>query len=187
MSTQSKAPSQLRVFGSLQILVLSALFVAISITGKVCAFNIGGVIRISFENLPIFMAGFCFGPLIGALVGIVSDLVGCLFAGYAPNAIITVGAALIGALSGVVYHHILKSESLSIWLRVGAGVVVARVISSSFVKTYALHVMMKTPYWALLWSRQPAIWMEGILEVLLIVTLLQNGMIKRHLKRIGQA
>ena len=84
----------------LRVTVFSALLAAISIVcGKYLAFNMGDFLRFSFENLPIIFAGMAFGPLIGALVGVVADLVGCLLVGYAINPIITVGAAAIGLIS----------------------------------------------------------------------------------------
>ena len=38
--------------------------------------------RFSIEAVPIIVAGLLYGPLSGALVGVIGDAVGCLFSGY---------------------------------------------------------------------------------------------------------
>ncbi|MBP3583660.1 MAG: folate family ECF transporter S component, partial [Clostridia bacterium] len=70
----------------LQLAVALSMLAAISIIlGKYLAFGIGNVLRFSFENLPIAFAGIAFGPIAGALVGAVADLIGCLLVGYEIN------------------------------------------------------------------------------------------------------
>lgn len=74
-----KEKNRVKLFGSLQVMTMSAVLVAISIVcGKYLALNFGSVLRFSFENLPIILAGIMFGPVVGALVGGVADLIGAL-------------------------------------------------------------------------------------------------------------
>ena len=62
--------------GNIKVLVCSAVFAAISIIcGKFLAISIGDTIRISFENTPIILSGFCFGPVVGLLTGLIADIV----------------------------------------------------------------------------------------------------------------
>ena len=60
--------------------------------------------RFSFENTPIIFAGMIFGPIVEALVGTVADLVGCVMVAYEINPLVTLGAALIGLISGIVFY-----------------------------------------------------------------------------------
>ena len=70
----------------LTLTVMLTMLSAMSIVlGKLLAVNLGEVLRLSFENLPIIFAGLAFGPLAGAAVGLVADTVGCLLVGYAIN------------------------------------------------------------------------------------------------------
>ena len=63
-----KKDSELLIFKSLTVLVISAFLAAISIVcGKYLAIRGGDVMRFSFENMPILMAGMLFGPVIGAV------------------------------------------------------------------------------------------------------------------------
>ena len=68
--------------------------------------------RFSIEAVPIFMAGMLFGPLPGALVGFVADLVGCLFSGYGYNPIFAVPPILYGLFAGLFQAFLVKKVSL---------------------------------------------------------------------------
>ena len=88
-----------------RVLAIGAMLAAMSIVcGKVLAFNLGNVLRISFENLPILLGGMIFGPVWGAVIGVVADLVGCLLVGYAVNPVVTLGAAVIGTVGGLTWR-----------------------------------------------------------------------------------
>ena len=79
-------------------LCLSALLAALSIVlGKYLSISTP-LFRLSFENLPILMAGIFLGPLAGGIVGGVADLLGCVLVGYTINPIITLGGILVGVL-----------------------------------------------------------------------------------------
>ena len=68
-----------RVFPSVKSLTLAAMLVAMSVViGIFCKTFLnfaGGLVRITFENLPIILSGILFGPIVGGLVGAASDLV----------------------------------------------------------------------------------------------------------------
>lgn len=57
--------------------------------------------RFSLEQVPVFIAGMLFGPIPGALVGFVSDIVGCLFSGYGFNPLFCVPPILYGLCAGL--------------------------------------------------------------------------------------
>ena len=91
------------LFGNIRVMAVAALLTALSIVlGKYLAVNVTDSLRISFENLPILMAGLFFGPLIGGVVGAAADMIGCFLVGYSINPIITLGAFLIGVISGII-------------------------------------------------------------------------------------
>lgn len=183
-STNNKATSavkSLRLFGNTRVLVISALFIAMSIVlGKVLAFNIGTSIRISFENLPLLMAGIFFGPFIGAAVGMGADIIGCLMVGYAINPIITLGAALIGFVSGLM--SILLS-GMKPCPRTAISVLTAHVAGSMVVKSVGLYIYFHTQLQVLL-MRIPLYIGIGILEFYIIYLLLKNKAFSDQLERV---
>lgn len=146
-----------------KILVRLALFAAISIVlGKFLKISIGESIRFSFENLSIILAGYLYGPLAGALCGVVADILGCLMVAYSINPIITLGAAVIGIFSGMFGKHgLLRRPNLVL------SVVAAHLAGSVIVKTIGLYIYYATPIPVLL-LRIPVYAAVGALEFMLI-------------------
>jgi len=159
----------------LRITVFSALLAAISIVcGKYLAFNMGDFLRFSFENLPILFAGMAFGPIIGALVGVVADLVGCLLVGYAINPIITVGAGVIGLISGVYYFLPEKASGTYHFLKITLTVLASHLVGSVIIKSFGLSVFYDMPLIILMLWRLLNYVIVGAVEVFLLYHLMKN-------------
>ncbi|MBO4355927.1 MAG: folate family ECF transporter S component [Clostridia bacterium] len=95
------------MFGSksLRKLCLTAMLMSLSVViGIVCKnFLTWGIYyRVTFENLPIILIGFCFGPFYGMAAGAGADVISCLCSiNPMVNPVITLGAAAVGFLSGL--------------------------------------------------------------------------------------
>ncbi len=130
--------TKLPIFHSLQGLCFAGILSAMSIVfGKFLQIPnpFQDFIRISFENLPIILSGFALGPIAGALVGIVADLIGCVLYGYSINPIITLGAASVGLTSGFISNYIIKKPLL---LKVAVSVTASHIIGSVLIKSAGL-------------------------------------------------
>lgn len=126
-----------RINKNLILVSALAMLAAISIVcGKYLAFNVGQSLRFSFENLPIIFAGIAFGPIAGALVGAVADLVGCLMVGYAIIPTVTLAAAVMGLVSGSVPYVFGKKKTEALSVAVSAAL--AHLLGSVVVKSIAL-------------------------------------------------
>lgn len=89
--------------------------------------------RFSIEAVPIFLAGMLFGPLPGALVGFVADLVGALFSGYGYNPMFCVPPILYGLVAGLFRPLLRKKTSvLTIALAFLPSVALGSVLWQSF-------------------------------------------------------
>lgn len=95
---------------AVKVLTTAAMLTALSaVIGILCknyfTFNI--YYRVTFENMPVIMAGLLFGPAVGAGVGACADVISCV-SSVNPNVnpIITLGAASVGALAGSVPYII---------------------------------------------------------------------------------
>lgn len=164
-----------------QLAVLGILAAASVILGKFLQIRVGDTIRISLENLPIIFAGIVFGPISGAAVGIVADLVGCVAVGYAINPIITAGAAIVGltaGLCGMISKGELRRSFPAILLPVAA----AHIIGSMIAKTVGLHIAFGTPWSALISTRVPIYLVNIAAESVLIYILLKSEAIRASLK-----
>lgn len=183
-SATPRAKGGITFFGDVYVMVIAAQLVAISIVlGKYLAINIGQHIRISFENLPLITAGILFGPFVGGAVGAVSDLIGCILVGYEINPIITLGAALVGGVSGAVAWYLLprrggRESVLSAMVPTFA----AHTVGSVFVKTTGMMV-----YYGLtlevLWVRVLTYIFISVAESGILILLLRSRGIRREINR----
>ena len=160
------------VFQSVRSLTVAAMLTAISVViGIFCKnfLNFGaGLFRISFENFPIILAGFLFGPIVGGFVGVATDLISYLLSGqiYPPNLIVTLGAFTIGFFSGLLFRLPIKRQRVRIVVSVG----VAHLIGSMLIKTYGLYQYYGI---AVLW-RIPIYVAIAIIEIILLTVILDR-------------
>lgn len=152
-------------------LVVCALLAALSIVfGKYLSVTLG-FIRFSFENLPILMGAIFFGPLYGAAIGAVADLVGCLLVGYSINPLITLGAACTGFFTGLVYRYFKhKNDKVRVFVAGYSG----HVVGSMVVKSIGLRVFYQYAI-PLLLLRIPNYIIIGGVECAILCLLLANG------------
>ena len=169
----------------LRVIVYSALLAAISIVcGKYLAFNLGEFIRFSFENLPIIFAGMAFGPIVGALVGAVADLVGCLLVGYAINPIVTVGAVAIGLISGLYFFLPESKGKLYYFFKIALTVAVAHFVGSVIIKSFGLSVFYDMPLIILILWRLLNYLIVGVLEGFILYHLMKNKLLTSEIGKI---
>ena len=127
-------------FSTVKVLTLSAMLTAMSVViASICKvvplFNFGIGLRITFENLPIIMAGILFGPIVGGCVGLATDIISCIVAGMAPIPLVTLGATSIGVISGIVSKYIAKKKGIT---NITLSVAVSHTIGSMIIKTLGL-------------------------------------------------
>lgn len=160
------------LFGSLKVMACASILAAMSIVlGKYLAFNLTQAIRISFENLPVIMSGIFFGPIVGAAVGVVADLLGSIMVGYAINPIITVGAGVIGLVSGLVSLLFKRKNGFGIVLSVS----LAHIFGSVIIKTVGLWLFYELPLIETgLWRLLTYI-LVGAAECVIIYLLMKNS------------
>ena len=182
---KDKIKNSFEMFSNLYALVFSAILVAISVTGKMFAFNIGETIRISYENLPVVFAGMVFGPFVGFAVGICADLCGCLAVGFSINPIIMLGMGSLGLVSGFMYIVFGKRFSIISVVIVDA---VAHITSSIIIKTVGIAVYYGTEngFFALLLSRVVSYLPVMVFEMIVLVCLFSNAHIRKELMRFNR-
>ena len=168
------------VFGKTKTLVIASLMCVISVLfGKLPAIDLNNVIRISFENLPIIFAGYGLGAPIGALVGVVCDLLGCLLKGYAINPVITLGAAAVGACAGLFGALFKKRQTLSLLF----STFFAHLIGNIIIKSIGLY------WWyegmrPILIFRLPTYALIAVLEFVILLLLMKNKQIQKMLDEV---
>ena len=164
-------------------LVLGAMLAAMSVViGMVCKNFLnfgGGLLRITFENLPIILAGMFLGPVTGGMVGVISDLTSYLLSGqiYPPNLIVTLGACAVGVVSGLMAKFVVRTRGLrQIILSAGA----AHLIGSMIIKPIGLFQFYQ---WAVL-IRIPLYLIIAPLEIFLLCVLWRQKSFRRLFEKL---
>ena len=174
--------SKKRLGSNLRLLAVSAFLAALSIVcGKYLALPVGNVLRFSFENLPILLAGMMFGPITGALVGIVADVLGCVMVAYTINPLVTLGAACIGLLGGILFR---LTKKLPLLWQTCITVILTHLVASVVVKTFGLAAYYDMPFHILLLWRLLNYAVVGVVEWLLLYTILKNQALRRSFESL---
>ena len=96
-----------------RILTVCALLTAMAIVmARILGIPLSESSRISFESIPIFLAGMLFGPLAGALVGFASDFLGSLMM-FGFNPFLCIPPILCGICGGL-FRPMLREKN-EIW------------------------------------------------------------------------
>lgn len=155
------------------LIAKSAMLIALSvIIGTFCKTFLnfdGGLLRITFENVPIIMAGIIYGPVVGGVVGVASDLVSYFMSPqiYPPNLVVTLGAAMVGIIAGLSARFIVKKRGS---VQIIVSVALSHIVGSMIIKTVGLFQY----YQHLALLRIPLYIVIGSLEAGLLCILLKR-------------
>ncbi len=183
-----RAPYTIAVFGNPRALCLAALLAAMSmILGKFLQIPtpFAEFVRISFENLPVILAGIVLGPLAGAMTGVVADLVGCLAYGYSINPLITLGAAAVGLVAGFCAWLLARTPLLC---RISVSAVAAHLVGSVGIKTAGIAAWYLAKY--NLGYLELTLWrllnysIIAVLEIAILFALLRHRGFQKQLERM---
>lgn len=182
MSVPHKSP-HITAMGSIQRLVLAAMLVAMSVVIGILCKNFlnfaAGLLRITFENLPILLAGIFLGPLVGGLVGLSSDLVSYFMSSqiYPPNILVTLGACLVGVLSGLMAKYVVKKRGVK---QIVLSSAVAHLFGSMIVKSIGLFTFYS---WGIL-IRVPLYLVIATVEICLMCLLWRHRSFRRLFEKL---
>ncbi len=153
---------------------VAAMLTAISIVIGIFCKNFlnfgGGLFRVTFENLPIILSGIMYGPIVGGMVGVATDVVSYLLSSqiYPPNLIVTAGCAAVGVVSGIISRYVIKAPGKKQIILSGA---FAHIIGSMIIKPIGLY----TFYGMYVWVRIPLYMIIAPIEIVIICLLYKNS------------
>ena len=177
---KKQANKNFSVFTGVRALTLAAMLTAMSVVIGIFCKNFmnfgGGLFRITFENLPIILSGIIFGPVVGGVVGVATDLISYLLSNqiYPPNLVVTVGAAVIGLVSGLVSKYVVRKNG---YTRIILSTLLAHVLGSMIIKTAGLFVFYS---WMVLW-RIPVYLAISAIETTVLCLMYKNSNFKKVL------
>ncbi len=170
--------NKIGLFGSIKNMTVAAMLTAMSVViGILCktAMNFGmGLFRVTFENLPILIAGIMFGPIVGGIVGAATDIVSYLLSPqtYPINLTVTLGAVSIGFVSGFFAKYVVKKNG---YMRMILPSAIAHIVGSMIIKPIGLYQFYGI---AVVW-RIPLYLVIAPVEIMLICLLYRNNNIRK--------
>lgn len=99
------------VFSIRNLVMMAALIAMQIILARFLSIQVSEVLRISFETLPLALAGIWLGPVSGALVALISDVLGVIISGYGvwfPP--IALGPIAMAVICGVGARYVFRSD-----------------------------------------------------------------------------
>ena len=171
-----------KAFKNVRIMCFCAMLTALSVAiAWLCKMflTVTPYIRITFENLPLILAGYFFGPVAGLFSGLASDILSTALSQYGLggiNPIITLGAGCVGLFSGLLPKISGKKNNIILLISVYA----AHIIGNILVKSAGLNIIYS---WAipLLLPRIPLYLIIAAIEYGIMFILTKNKGIKKIL------
>jgi len=143
--------NQNSIFSTRQLVIMALLTAIQIVLARYLSVQMSATLRISFETIPLALAGMWLGPLGGAIVALVSDILGTVIYGYGVwFAPIALGPMFFAAMCGWGTKYIFRSslaETKDFWkviaLTVFAGAVNAFVIGLVTTTLYQMIIVGK--------------------------------------------
>lgn len=133
-------------------LVFIALLVAMQIVlVRIVSIDLGFA-RVTIGNLPVVLAGMWFGPLAGAITGLVADVIGCFMKGYAVNPLITLSVIVWGVIPALM-RPLMKGSRTRKMAVMCIALVIASIVGTVFLTTLGLVLMNGYNFYAIMPSR----------------------------------
>jgi len=150
-----------------RIVTTAAMLAAASaVIGIICKnlFTFNVYYRFTLENAPVILSGLLFGPVVGGAVGVCADAVSCLMStNPALHPIISIGAASVGVISGIVPFIVKKNKTV----QTATAVALAHAIGQVGIKSIAKVRDFGMPVYGILIGLAFSV-LAGTAEVLLI-------------------
>lgn len=167
------------LFVNVRVLCAVALLTACAtVIAYICkSFTLTPYIRITFENLPLILTGYLFGPWAGLVAGLASDFLNTAVTyGLGQlNPILTLGAGIVGFSAGAISRWILPKRGT---VQLAVSVAAAHVLGNVIVKSAGMMMYFGTPL-PLILPRIPLYFCIGTLEFFVLYVLLRNKGIQK--------
>lgn len=162
-----------------KVLIRAGLLVAISIVlTRFLSIMVTPQIRLGFGDVPKMLSGFLFGPIVGACVGAISDIVGV---SLVPQGTIhlgfTLSSALCGFIPGLFKKYFLKKDESNLTFVIVISCLVVTVFTQIGLNTLWLTQLFGKSFLILLPARSIKCLIEMIVNIF-IIRVLYNSLKK---------
>ena len=144
-----------RLFTSRNLVMMAALIAMQIVLARFLSIQVSDTLRISFESIPVILAGMWLGPVPGAVVAVLADFLGTIIHGYgAWFPPLALGPMMVGILSGVSTKYIFRSplaENRDLWK------VITTVLVVGILNSFCFGLIGSTLYSCIMVRQDPAI------------------------------
>ena len=133
-------------FSSVQIIAFGAIFMALRVVLGFLEINIGDSYRITFSPIPVTLASYMLGPVVGGIIGACGDIITLIIH---PTGGINFGILLAKTLWGVLMGLFLYNRSVTIFKSIIANFVTI-LVCNVIITTASLCIVYGYPLMAIL-------------------------------------
>ena len=143
-------------FSTRNLTMMAALIAIQIVLSRVTAIQVAADLRLSFETIPLALAGMWLGPLLGALVAFLADIIGTVLSGYGvwfPPLVL--GPMFFAWFCGICTKYVCKSslaETKDTWK------VLLITVVGGIINTYGIGLLASTWYSMLFAGKEGAFW-----------------------------
>lgn len=136
-------------FKNVKVLTAAAMLAAIAVVLGFFKIPLTPTIEIRFAQIPIAIASGLFGPFVGAIVGVVSDIGGYILK---PTGPFFPGFTISAALSGVIFGLFLYKKPFTL-PRIALAMLVKTILVGLFLNSWWLSILYKKGFAILVGGR----------------------------------
>lgn len=163
-------------FSSRRLALLAMLTAGSIVLSRLCVIYLTPSLRLEFGSIPIFLAGLFFGPVSGAIVGGLADVLGATLSGVGYYPPLTLSALFIGLLAGLLRRWVLARPTF--W-KIWSLTLLADMLAKMLWTTYWLTVLYGTGFLPLLAVRVPLYFGVSLAEGFVVFRLVKSGAFRR--------
>ena len=136
-NTVKKSNAVSKFFTARRICAMAMLIALQIVLARFLGWQVSEGLRISFESIPVLIAGMWLGPVAGLIVGVISDVLGTIISGYGVYFVpLAITPIVNGVLPPLIFHYVLK-DNVNVTKCVIV-LVITQLIASMLLGTYAL-------------------------------------------------
>lgn len=172
-----------KTFFDTKTIVRAAFFITLNIVlSRMLSIMITPQLKIGFSTLPLILAGLSCGPVIGAIVGVISDIIGIMInAQGQPHLGFTFSAMLSGLIPGLVAMYYIKDNHKRKLVGIIISVVIVFALIHVVLNTIWLSQILGKAVTVMLPLRAFKACVEGVLTIILCYSLYDFVMIKKSI------
>lgn len=107
-NTPKTPASKSKLFTAHNLAMMASLVAMQIILSRFLGIQVSDTLRISFESIPVVLAGLWLGPLCGGLVGFIADTIGTMISGYIWFPPLALNPIMEGVVAGLFARYFIR-------------------------------------------------------------------------------